>query len=213
WPQSPASYQSPLVLCYFEGKTHEEAARQLGWPLGTVRTRVARARDTLRGRLERRGLGLPGSLLGAALLMRTARAALPFSLAKTTLSAGVAVALGRPFVGLVSAQVAGLIEGALIAMSTTKFLLTATLLLTAGISLVALTRSGGVTPSDTPQTPAAVQANENGAKGPGGNAKDTHPRMKAEPAPGHPAHAQKPEKPAPADPVQAQKPEKGGEFL
>src|SRR5262245_40635594 len=40
--QLPDRYQAPLVLCYFEGKTHEEAARQLGWPLGTVRTRNSR---------------------------------------------------------------------------------------------------------------------------------------------------------------------------
>jgi RNA polymerase sigma factor (sigma-70 family) len=30
----PAAYRSALVLCYLEGKTQDEAARQLGWSLG-----------------------------------------------------------------------------------------------------------------------------------------------------------------------------------
>ena len=38
-------YRSPIVLCYLQGQTHEEAARQLKWPLGTVKGRLARARD------------------------------------------------------------------------------------------------------------------------------------------------------------------------
>src|SRR5262249_58096998 len=72
--QLPDRYQAPLLLCYFQGKTHEEAARQLSWPLGTVRSRVARARDALRARLERRGLAMPAALFGVALATRTASA-------------------------------------------------------------------------------------------------------------------------------------------
>ena len=52
----PSKYRSPLVLCYLEGQTHEQAAEQLKWPIGTVKGRLARARDLLRSRLVRRGL-------------------------------------------------------------------------------------------------------------------------------------------------------------
>jgi RNA polymerase sigma factor (sigma-70 family) len=53
----PESYRAPVVLCYLEGLTHDEAAERLRWPVGTVRGRLARARDKLRERLERRGVG------------------------------------------------------------------------------------------------------------------------------------------------------------
>jgi RNA polymerase sigma factor (sigma-70 family) len=51
----PEKYRAVVVLCYWEGLTQEQAAAQLGSPLGTVRSRLARARDLLRRRLTRRG--------------------------------------------------------------------------------------------------------------------------------------------------------------
>ena len=58
----PAKYRAPIVLCYLEGMTHDQAASELGWPVGTVRGRLARARDMLRTRLTRRGLTLVAGL-------------------------------------------------------------------------------------------------------------------------------------------------------
>jgi RNA polymerase sigma factor (sigma-70 family) len=54
----PERYRVPLVLCYLEGKTNEEAALQLRCPVGTVKGRLWRARGRLRDRLCRRGLSL-----------------------------------------------------------------------------------------------------------------------------------------------------------
>ena len=51
----PEKYRVPIVLCYFEGLTHEQAASLLRWPLGTVKTRLSRAREQLRSRLQTRG--------------------------------------------------------------------------------------------------------------------------------------------------------------
>ena len=59
----PDAFRLPVVLCYFEGLTVEEAAGQLKWPDGTVRSRLARARDKLRRGLTRRGVVLPAGVL------------------------------------------------------------------------------------------------------------------------------------------------------
>jgi RNA polymerase sigma factor (sigma-70 family) len=54
----PEKWRAPLVLCYLEGRTRDEAARQLGWSVATIRGRLARGRALLRTRLARRGVGL-----------------------------------------------------------------------------------------------------------------------------------------------------------
>ncbi len=56
----PVKYRAPVVLCDLEGRTHQEAARSLGWPIGTVKSRQSQGRRLLRDRLVRRGLGLAG---------------------------------------------------------------------------------------------------------------------------------------------------------
>lgn len=52
----PGRYKTPVVLCDLEGLSREEAARQLGWPAGTVASRLARGRRLLAGRLTRAGV-------------------------------------------------------------------------------------------------------------------------------------------------------------
>jgi RNA polymerase sigma-70 factor (ECF subfamily) len=54
--QLPDKYRVPVELCYLEGKTNAEAARQLGWPAGSMSRRLQRARSMLRQRLVRYGL-------------------------------------------------------------------------------------------------------------------------------------------------------------
>ena len=64
---SPSRYRLPVILSYLEGKTNEEVAALLHWPVGTVKGRLSRARDLLRSRLMRRGLGLSAAFLMTAL--------------------------------------------------------------------------------------------------------------------------------------------------
>jgi RNA polymerase sigma-70 factor (ECF subfamily) len=52
----PEKYRAPVVLCYLEGMTNEEAARRLGWPTGSMSRRLERGRSLLRQRLANRGL-------------------------------------------------------------------------------------------------------------------------------------------------------------
>jgi RNA polymerase sigma factor (sigma-70 family) len=63
----PEKYRLPVILSYLEGKSNEEVARVLDWPVGTVKGRLSRARELLRSRLTRRGMALSAAFLCTAL--------------------------------------------------------------------------------------------------------------------------------------------------
>ena len=103
----PDKYRAPIALCYLEGLSYEEASQQLGWPLGTVGSRLARAKDLLRSRLARRGITATSAAL-AAFLSREATAA-PAGWVEATTRAALgldAAANGAKAAGAVSAAVA-----------------------------------------------------------------------------------------------------------
>jgi RNA polymerase sigma factor (sigma-70 family) len=81
----PERYRIPVILSYLEGKTNEEVAALLGWPVGTVKGRLSRARDLLRSRLIRRGLALSAAFVVTALARETVYAeVVPAQLARAT---------------------------------------------------------------------------------------------------------------------------------
>src|SRR5947209_7736359 len=82
-------YRAPLVLCYLEGRTQDEAARQLGWGLNTLRRRLAQGRRLLEARLRGRGVTLSAALAG---LLAARAVAVPSPLRAATLAAAGAQA-------------------------------------------------------------------------------------------------------------------------
>jgi RNA polymerase sigma factor (sigma-70 family) len=156
----PGKYRAAFVLCYLDGKTNEEAARELGCPTGTVLSRLAWARERLRGRLARRGLA-PCAGLAAAALTGQASAAVPAALARSTLKAALP---GAGALGVVSAQVDGLTKGALRAMLWSKAVSVTVCVLTVGGVGVALAwqavgaRPAAARPADGPEKKAGRPA-------------------------------------------------------
>jgi RNA polymerase sigma factor (sigma-70 family) len=128
----PEKFRAVVVLCYLEGWTNQEAARQLRCPVGTVKTRLAQARRRLGQRLARRGLApmAAGVLTGG---VTSAGAGPPPALVAATVRA----AAGPVGAAGVSGPVACLMEGVLRAMMVTKLKLAAAVL-AAGLAVAGL---------------------------------------------------------------------------
>jgi RNA polymerase sigma factor (sigma-70 family) len=109
----PAKYRATVVLCYLEGKTNAEAARQLSCPMGTIFSRLASARQLLQRRLRRRGVAIGPALLAVTLVEQAATAAVPTALADAALRAARWVAPGHATASTVSTEVIALTEGVL----------------------------------------------------------------------------------------------------
>ena len=129
----PERLRRPFVLCYLEGKTNDEAARELGCPAGTIYSRLARGRELLRRRLLRRGVTLSAVALTAALAENTIQALPTAPLVTMTRRAATLFAAGHAAAGRVPPQVTALAEGVLRTMFLSKVRMTALLLLVAGL--------------------------------------------------------------------------------
>jgi RNA polymerase sigma factor (sigma-70 family) len=107
----PEKYRAPLVLCYLEGLTQDEAARRLGWSHGVLRGRIDRGRERLRARLTRRGLALSTAPLGAVLAGSDPGRAMSAALVVTTLQATLQIGAGRAAApGQLASEVVALAE-------------------------------------------------------------------------------------------------------
>src|SRR5260221_264321 len=104
---TPALTETPdAQLLEWFARGHEEAPRDLGCPLATVRTRVARGRKLLRERLVKHGLTLSTAGLAALLIASAAPAAAPAARVKAAIQAALPFAAGQPAAALCSEQVA-----------------------------------------------------------------------------------------------------------
>ncbi len=118
-----------MLLCYLQGKTNEQAARELGWPAGSMSRRLARARELLRGRLVRRGVTLSLTALGGVLSVDALAASVPAALTAAAVRAGSLAAAGASTAG----AVAGLVKGVMQTMLFTKLKIASLVVLAVGL--------------------------------------------------------------------------------
>jgi RNA polymerase sigma factor (sigma-70 family) len=136
----PERLRSPLLLCYLSGLTRDEAAKQLGWSLGTLKRRLEEGRNALRIRLERRGIAAVGLAL-AVLTPEALQAAVSQSLLESSLSLVFATGAAVPAtisVLVISSAMKGL------AMKSTLALL--------AVAAVAVGIYAGMGPADPPKS-------------------------------------------------------------
>jgi RNA polymerase sigma factor (sigma-70 family) len=189
----PEKYRLPVQLCYAAGLTAAEAAQRLGWPRGTVLTRLAWARGRLQKSLRRRGVApvALAALAGAATsavrgewVRATARAA------KGLLGGGSPAQLG------VSGQTVSLTEGVVRAMLWSRFkyaaLAALVVLVLAGLGLREL-----VTAADPPGNGRRATADE---ESPTVVLPRSDPLVKGKEAPAAGKQAPKADEPRPAVP-------------
>ncbi len=103
-------HSAALVLCYLEGRTCEEAARQLGWPVGTVKSRLARARERMRRQLARRGVGPSLAAAGTVGVPSLAKSIVPASLESRIVAEGVRLAAQGARTAALPAAIAALVR-------------------------------------------------------------------------------------------------------
>jgi RNA polymerase sigma factor (sigma-70 family) len=107
--QLSVRFRGPLVLCFLEGKTQDEAAQDLGCCKSTLRRRLEHGRELLRRRLLRRGVALSVGLLATTLSQRPA-AAVSSLLLETTVRTGLRSATAVAAREAVSDKVAALVD-------------------------------------------------------------------------------------------------------
>ena len=154
----PEKYRLPIVLCDLEGRTRQEAAKRLGWPEGTVASRLMRGRALLAKRLIRTAQAVSGAS-ALALAGGAAQAALPSMLVSSTVQAAALVAAGKMTAqGALTANALVLAKGALQTMFWHKmklgtFALFVAIVCSIGYATIALSASNAGT-----QPPAKKKA-------------------------------------------------------
>jgi hypothetical protein len=130
----PERYREPIVICCLEGKSLDKAARELGYAKTSLARALAKARDLLRRKLERRGVSLTAGVLAAALGETGSAAPLPAALTMNAVKvASVAAARGTLTGGSISPCVLSLADNAARGIAWTK---TRTILITLMFALL-----------------------------------------------------------------------------
>jgi RNA polymerase sigma factor (sigma-70 family) len=160
----PDRYRLPLLLCYLEGKTRDEAATVLRVTVGTVKGRLERGRELLRARLARQGVALSAGLL-AALAAGSARASSPPSI-----SAVLDVVRGS-----VPARVLALTRETAVSTILSKLTKTVAGLVSVAVVASAVLGTGAAQPTDAPKQKTALPAPADAPSGAKPNAPNDPP--------------------------------------
>jgi RNA polymerase sigma factor (sigma-70 family) len=148
----PERYRKPVVLCYLEGMTCQQAASYLRLSEGTTRGRLARGKALLRDRLKRRGVAFVAATMGSGAAARTASAA-SMALTQATVRAAVHIALGNTAaVGTGSTTTIALMRQTMRAMMITRLKMAAAgAMIVGALTCVAtgLAAMGPTTPDET----------------------------------------------------------------
>ncbi len=157
----PTKYRLPVLLCYLQGLSSEEAAQRLGCAKGTVFSRLSRARDLLRRRLVRRGVEVSAGALAVVLSENAALQSAPsLALREVTIRASLLLAAGTAGKTL-SAPLAVLVEGVVRSMFLSKVRFVGIIVLAIGIVGAGTGflgyRSDAQTPPSKPSPPVANQ--------------------------------------------------------
>jgi RNA polymerase sigma factor (sigma-70 family) len=129
----PERYRAPVVLCDLKGKTHEQAAREMGCPKSSLSSRLVRARGLLRQRLVRRGIALSAGLTAAVLAEGATPVVVPALLTTAAVRHATLAGPGRAVAsGLIPERVAALAEAGLRHLTAGGAKATMTLLLALG---------------------------------------------------------------------------------
>lgn len=117
----PEKYRAPLLLCYWEGKTRDEAAEQTGVTADAFKKYLERARNLLKSRLVGRGLAPSAAFMAVLFSENGVKAAVSSVLTQSTARAAVAFAAGKGASAGASAAAVMLAEGAIQTMTITKW--------------------------------------------------------------------------------------------
>lgn len=156
-------WRRPLILCYLEGRTQDEAAGQLGWSKNTLRRRLDEARAALGRRLKRRGVVWAAAFSSALIADCTSAAAPPGPLDRIAETALQVARAPDSLVGIVAPDIIALTEGVLPSMVRTKIPIIAVvlcLIVVAGVGAgvawpTVAAIEGDLTPAvDFPRNPA-----------------------------------------------------------
>ena len=152
-----ASFREPLILCYLEGLTQEQAAAQLRCPLGTVQSRLAHGRAKLKSRLRKRGFE-PAVVLSEAGRGTQHLAPTPEAWAEATIRLAMKFTRANAPAIVDGGVSAALAEETLKAMMLGKVKITAAMVLFAAVLVSAAVTWGGPNRNVTTQRAVLIAA-------------------------------------------------------